>query len=440
MVWARYGLAIALGIVAVEGPSGVTTADPPPSLHGPEVVLLRAAAGERTSARRAAAFQRGGRFRYFVGSIHNHTGYSDGQGRPEDAFAAGKTAGLHYFFLTEHSELLTFPFRADEECVLKGPVPECAAFPPPGKTEWEDVKDQGELASDPAVPYLGLRGFEWSSPILGHLNVLLSSHFDPNSPLALTMDVFWTWFLLDRNLGGGSDGLGIFNHPSRERHPIPALQTFEDFRYVPEADPRMVGLEVFNRTEDYSACYARALGKGWHVGAIGAADEHADWGRPDRSRTILIVNTKQFKKFSPEAVRDALAARRFYATFDPNLRITYRADGHWMGARLQREPGRAVALTVEAEDADPGDLIRRIEVYASGLPEPTCDREQFDEAGDRKIVLKQTPVAAVDFDAPAASLEVHVLPPSGQESWYFAKVIQADEQVAYTSPIWVTVP
>jgi hypothetical protein len=201
-----------------------------------------------------------------------------------------------------------------------------------------------------------------------------------------------------------------------------------------------VGLEVFNRAEDYSACYARALGKGWHVGAIGAADNHGDWGRPDRSRTTLIVNTTQFKRLSPEAVREALAARRFYATFDPNLRITYKADGNWMGTRLQREPGRAVVLTVSAEDPDPGDLIRRIEVYGSGQPEPTCDREQFDEAGERKIVLKQTPVAATDFNAPTASIEVRVLPPSGRESWYFAKVIQADGQVAYTSPVWVTVP
>jgi hypothetical protein len=406
MLWTRHAL-IVLGIVTLVGSC--------------------ATVGDRDGDRKD---QSG----HFVGSIHNHTGYSDGKGRPENAFAAGKAVGLNYFFLTEHSELLNFPFRADEECLELKNLPDCAAFPPPGKTEWEDVKDQGKRASDPKIPYLGLRGFEWSSPTLGHLSVLLSSNFDPRSPFALTMNAFWRWFLLDSKLGGGSDGLGTFNHPSRERHPNPKLQTFEDFRYVPAADPRMVGLEVLNRDDDYSACYARALGKGWHLGAIGAGDNHDDWGRADRSRTVLIVNSKMSKEFTPEAVREALLARRFYATFDQTLRVAFKADGNWMGTRLRREPGTAITLTVEAQDAEAADPIRRIEIYGSGKPEPACDHR------DRNIVLKETPIAAIDSNSPTARLEAQVFPPSGRESWYFAKVIQADGQVAYTSPVWVLVP
>ena len=59
---------------------------------------------------------------------------------------------------------------------------------------------------------------------------------------------------------------------------------------------------------------------------------------------------------------------------------------------------------------------------------------------DPKIVLKAAPLATSDFDSESGFLEVSVIPPSGKESWYFAKVVQADGQVAYTSPIWVTVP
>jgi hypothetical protein len=381
-----------------------------------------------------------GPFGHLFGSMHNHTAYSDGEGRPEDAFAAGKAAGLNYLFVTEHSEWLEFPFKASEDCLDPRNTPGCEAAPPPGKTEWQDVKDQGEIASNPAVPYLGLRGFEWSSPTLGHLNVLLSSNYIGNGPTAPTMDAFWRWFLLDKELGGGSDGLGVFNHPSRERHPIASLQTFEDFRYVPEADSRMVGLEVFNRGEDYSACYVRALGKGWHLGAIGAADNHEDWARPDRSRTALVVDQGRFEEFTPDAVREALARRRFYATFDHNLQLTYKADGNWMGSRLKRDAGQSVALSIEAADLDAGDRVSRIEIYGSGIPEPVCDRDQRDAAGDRRTILKATPLAAADFDSQNASLQVTVLPPPGKESWYFAKVIQADGQVAYTSPVWITVP
>ena len=379
-------------------------------------------------------------FQLFFGSIHHHTAYSDGEGRPEDAFAAGRNAGFNYLFLTEHSEWLEFPFKADEECLDFPDIFSCFAPPPPGKTEWEDIKDQGEMASDPTIPYLGLRGFEWSSPTLGHIGVLLSSNFIDNGPSARTMDDFWTWFLLDKNIGGGSNGLGVFNHPSEQQHPVEALRTFEDFRYVTEADPRIVGLEIFNENNDYSACFVRTLQKGWHVGAIGAADNHDDWGRPDRSLTVLVVDVERFGEFTRAAVRNTLKARRFYATFDRNLRLSYMAEGYWMGSRLQREAGQTVTLLVQAEDPDVGDRIRRIEIYGSDTPEPTCDFHQFDEVGDRKIVLKAAPLATSDFDSESGFLEVSVIPPSGKESWYFAKVVQADGQVAYTSPIWVTVP
>jgi hypothetical protein len=287
-------------------------------------------------------------FQPFFGSIHHHTGYSDGEGRPEEAFAAGRNAGFNYFFLTEHSEWLKFPFKARKECLADPQnVPGCFVPPPPGKTEWEDIKDQGEIASDPTIPYLGLRGFEWSSPALGHINVLLSSNSIDNGPTALRMNAFWSWFLRHKDSGGGSNGLGVFNHPSEQKHPIKALRTFEDFHYVAEADPRMVGLEIFNRNDDYSACFVRALQKGWHVGVIGAADNHNDWGRLDRSLTVLIVDLGRFEEFTPAAVRNTLKARRFYATFDHNLHLIYTADGNWVGSRLKRAADQAVTLLVQ---------------------------------------------------------------------------------------------
>lgn len=129
-------------------------------------------------------------FQSFFGSLHHHTAYSDGEGRPEDAFAAGRNAGFDYFFLTEHSEWLEFPFKADRDCL--DDIFSCFAPPPPGKTEWQDIKDQGRIASDPDIPYLGLRGFEWSSPTVGHISVLLSSNYIGNGPTALTMNALWS--------------------------------------------------------------------------------------------------------------------------------------------------------------------------------------------------------------------------------------------------------
>jgi hypothetical protein len=397
-------------------------------------VLLALVAGT-ASAQPPRPASPGPPLRHFYGSVHNHTAYSDGEGRPEDAFAAGKEAAFNFLFVTEHSEWHEFPFKANPNCLLEPTtLPDCAAFPPPGKTQWQNVADQGAAASDPTIPYLGLRGFEWSSPTLGHVGVLLSTHPIGHGPFAPTMDAFWEWFLLDESLGGGGDGLAVFNHPSRERHPIESLRTFEDFRYVSEADERTVGLEVFNRSLDYSACYARALSKGWHVGAIGAADNHDDWGRLDRSLTALVVDNRRFENLTEEAVREALLSRRFYATFDHNLRVSFKGASQWMGARLERVPGKALDLSIDAEDPDPGDTIARIEIYSSDVGEPVCDRDAA------PLELTAEPLAAAEFDSEKVSFETEVIPPPGAETWYFAKVIQADGDVAYTSPIWVSVP
>jgi hypothetical protein len=46
--------------------------------------------------------------------------------------------------------------------------------------------------------------------------------------------------------------------------------------------------------------------------------------------------------------------------FDRNFRLTYTADGSWMGSRLQREAGQRVTLLVRAEDSDAEDQIRRV--------------------------------------------------------------------------------
>ena len=92
--------------------------------------------------------------------------------------------------------------------------------------------------------------------------MLLSSNFVDNGPFALRMDDFLVWFLVDKNVGGGSNGSGC--HRNEDQYPVEVLRTFEDFRYVADADPRIV--EIFNENNDYSACFVRALQKGWQPG------------------------------------------------------------------------------------------------------------------------------------------------------------------------------
>ena len=42
--------------------------------------------------------------RLFYGDLHNHTGYSDGLGRPEEALRQMRARGLHFAAITDHGE------------------------------------------------------------------------------------------------------------------------------------------------------------------------------------------------------------------------------------------------------------------------------------------------------------------------------------------------
>ena len=216
-------------------------------------------------------------YRPRVGDLHSHTAYSDGapDTRPADTYDAGRDGGLDFKAVTDHSEWLAAPVHGDTNCLdpTTDRLPtDCVTSPtddPDALRKWAETREQAAAAT--TDDYLALPGFEWSSPYQGHVVV----HGTDNYVTAIetggaTMHGFWEWFTHDPALGGGADGIAFFAHPGREP------ETFEDFRYVPEAADRVVGCEVFNRDDDYfETGLARALDAGWRVGAVGSTDNHA---------------------------------------------------------------------------------------------------------------------------------------------------------------------
>lgn len=68
-----------------------------------------------------------GPLREYVGPIHEHTAYSDGQPgtRPADAFARVRSLGNDYVGLTEHSDTNELPITTSTDCL--GPdIADCA--------------------------------------------------------------------------------------------------------------------------------------------------------------------------------------------------------------------------------------------------------------------------------------------------------------------------
>ncbi len=364
----------------------------------------------------------------YEGAVHEHTAYSDGEPgkRPADAFAAVRQRGSTFMVSTEHSDTQYLPIVTNLKCLDPAVLLSCiggdATRPLDALRKWQATAEQANAATTSS--FVGIRGFEWTNDRHGHLNVLFSTH-TTNAKIDggyLTMDAFWSWFSRPVSLGGGADALATFNHPSdRELSEflpggflgfIPEIDmpgsNWDDFKHIPSADARMVGMELFNGGSDYGAAndrhpagsYGRALDRGWHVGAIGAEDTHdTSWGLPSKRKTVILASA-----LTRPALRSALEARRFYATRHAGVRMTFTADGEQMGARLTRAAGTPISF---AADGPAGSTV---ELVTSG---------------------------GVQVAAGVAPLTV-TRAASASERWYFVRVRGADGQsLAYSSPIWV---
>ena len=332
--------------------------------------------------------------------LHNHTLFSDGQGDPEKAFTRMREAGLDVAALTDHAGVRFGPGHA-------------VAFGV-DDAKWERIAAlaDAELAEG---RFVAIRGFEWTTVSLGHANVWLSEGWvNPLDSGGVGRDAgmagFYAWL---RDQEGGLAGL---NHPGREPG------RFADFAYEPAVADRVVGLEVFNRGDDYlfegtdrgmASPVVACLDAGWRVGLTGVSDEHGDdWGdHPEKGRTGLYVGS-----LTRGGVREALCARRSFAAVVAGLRLDASLGGVRMGgvAPASKGPVR-VELDVDRGEAwrdkrlgvqllRPGgalpDVACALEVRVPGPGEPVVAFDAELGGGSWAILRVTDPEAPADPRAP----------------------------------------
>jgi hypothetical protein len=269
--------------------------------------------------------------------LHNHTLLSDGAGDPALAYESMRSAGLDVAALTDHATLSDGVLSILDPLLPDG-VNQITGL---SRRGWRQTRELADAANEPGV-FTAIRGFEWTNPLLGHVNVWFTDAYTDVLDATL-MGGFYRWLTREDGLfglgDGGADGLAGFNHPGRERG------RFNDFRYEPKAHAQLVSLEMFNRFDDYlfegwadgvSSPLVTCLNAGWRPGLSGVTDEHGtDWGYPEgKGRTGMWVTAN-----SRDAVRQAMIERRFFATRVSGLRLDATADGAPMGGSIRRSSG-----------------------------------------------------------------------------------------------------
>jgi len=182
---------------------------------------------------------------------------------------------------------------------------------------------------------------------------------------------------------------------------------------------------------------SRALAMGWRVGFTAGGDDHCGHSgtdfpliRPGGTSYKAGLMCAWARELTREAIWEALWNRRVVATTGPRIILQYQLNGHPMGSELSaaahEELRSCRVIRIEAHGTAPVeriDVIRNNSViYRVSGGAPDCEASWEDTRPLDEVLLPPAKFCRRPF------------------CFYYLRLIQADGEVAWASPIWIDLP
>ncbi len=321
----------------------------------------------------------------FWGEIHGHTEMSDGIGKFENLYINAKEIGLD------------FAAAADHACYFTD-------------NQWEWMQDITNSFNENGK-FCTLIGYEWAGN-QGHRNIYTSENrlklfrgmYEPTSNL----DVVYKEFENCENIVAGPHTRHTGNFWD---HHNPKVERF---------------FEIYSMSGHFDIPVNKLLNEGAVVGFTGGGDCHSGnvffspedpngQGKTPHFTSYAIkyksgITAAFLKKLDRKNLIDTLRNRKTYATTSDKILVDFSISGYKMG-----EIGKTDRVLIKA-DIHGCDAIKKIEVIKNG-----------------KVVYVEKP-NLLDY-----IFEWEDRKNENKKSWYYLKITQKNNEIVYTSPIWIEI-
>lgn len=350
----------------------------------------------------------------YWGDLHFHSNFSNDvmlqgiENSPEECYLYGReVSGLDFACLTDHYEP-----------ALRTWVPMLERGLGMTPAMWEQSKDVADRLNVPGE-FVTLIGYEYrtrrgdtnlyfrdrkAAPLLpGQVDSLArvrehlrgteyfsAPHLHPYSHQYLTFGP-WKWgrevIECWQDLGGDAEPvIEVFSRHGR----------YEFYGNQPHMSPRR-GMTEGNSVQAH-------LLRGHRYGLCAGSDDH--WGRPGQDGLIAVYAPE----LTREAIFDAIRRRRCYGTTNARILVDFRVNGCFMGESCLSEQRTRIRAEVHGTDR-----LARVEIIRDGRILHAIEPDDADCVVEHEDKM---PVLGTCF--------------------YYLRVLQADQHMAWSSPVWVT--
>ena len=348
------------------------------------------------------------------GEIHSHSGISDGLGSDEENYNSGITAGLDFGALSDHDTLMEKDSALWNKTVVNA----------------EKYRDEPDFTT-----LLGYESLAYhNGEIAGHINIYYpdgNGEMQPRPELKTILGLCRKYGAIGiphHTMYGGPffDQMGMkmeLLNPeefTEEIMPVTEIYSTHGCSEIAGCERSVLGV---NGERSVNA----ALLKGFRWGFIGGSDNHesllGNHFRVDKVPRTINNEHMQFRhgitaayvdEFTRKGVFNSLKRKSVYATTGERILLSFDINRMPMGSEIEVKSS---------------SISRDIRVVAAG----TSIISRIDIIRNGSIIHQRNPEST---DCELLFIDEEII---DSDSYYYVKIIQADGEMAWSSPIWIKV-